>query len=162
MILGLMAGELLRGDQSKKDKFVILCLAGLFCLGLGLMLDATICPSVKRIWTPSWAIFSSGWTFLMLAGFFGIIDIWGYQRWAFPLVIVGMNSIAVYMMAQLLKPWTSETLRRHLGQHVFEGTYFGVRWFDPVFEPVAKSAAFLIVIWLASLWMYRQKIFVKI
>jgi predicted acyltransferase len=162
MVLGLMAGELLRGERSKRDKFVLLCLAGLFCLGLGLLLDATICPSVKRIWTPSWAIFSSGWTFLMLAGFFGIIDIWGYQRWAFALVIVGMNSIAVYMMAQMLKPWTSDTLRRHLGQHLFEGSYFGVRWFDPVFEPVAKSAAFLIVIWLASLWMYRQKIFVKI
>ena len=73
-----------------------------------------------------------------------------------------MNSIAVYMMAQLLKVWTWETMRKHLEPHIFEGTYFGFRWFDPVFEPVAKSVAFLAVLWLVSLWMYRQKIFVKI
>lgn len=162
MIFGLMAGELLQSERSKQDKFVALCLAGLFCLGLGLFLDVTVCPSVKRIWTPSWAIFSSGWTFLMLAGFFGIIDIWGAQRWAFALVVVGMNSIAVYMMAQLLKGWTWETMRRHFGQHIFEGTFLGRSWFDPVFEPVARSVAFLVVLWLVSLWMYRQKIFVKI
>lgn len=167
MLLGLMAGELLRGPASKQRKFAILCIAGLVCLGVGALLDATICPSVKRIWTPSWAIFSSGWTFLMLAGFFGIIDILGFQRWAFALVVVGMNSIAVYLMAQLLKGWTWETLRKHLGENIYRGTYFPDTYFEvqlflPIFEPVAKSVAFLVVLWLAALWMYRQKIFVKI
>jgi heparan-alpha-glucosaminide N-acetyltransferase len=163
MILGLMAGEMLRGPRSKSQKFLLLCAAGLVCLGIGFVLDFTgICPSVKRIWTPSWAIYSSGWTFLMLAGFFAIIDIAGYQRWAFALVIVGMNSIAVYMIAQLLKVWTWDTLRKHLGVHIFEGTYFSLNLFDPIFEPIAKSVAFLAVLWLVSLWMYRQKIFVKI
>jgi predicted acyltransferase len=162
MILGLMAGELLRNSWSKKDKFVALCLVGILCLGLGLVLDQTICPSVKRIWTPSWAIYSSGWTFLMLAGFFGVIDLLGYQRWAFALVIVGMNSIAVYMMAQLLKGWVSENLRRHLGQTIFEGKWFGHQVFPAEFAPAAQSVGFLIVLWLASLWMYRQKIFVKV
>jgi predicted acyltransferase len=162
MILGLMAGELLRDKWSKGEKLVILCIAGVFCLGLGLMLDATVCPSVKRIWTPSWAIFSSGWTFLMLAGFFCVIDIWGFKKWAFPLVVVGMNSIAVYVMAQLLKPWVTETFQRHFGAHVFQGTYFGTQLFSPDFEPVAKSVGFLAFIWLAALWMHRQKIFVKI
>ena len=48
-------------------------------------------------------MFSAGWTFPMLAGFFGVIDVVGWKRWAFPLVVVGMNSIAMYGMAQLIK-----------------------------------------------------------
>ena len=60
-----------------------------------------ICPIVKRIWTPAWTLFSGGVCFFFLAAFSWIIDVKGYRRWAFPLVVVGMNSIAAYLIAHL-------------------------------------------------------------
>lgn len=152
ILFGLMAGELLRSSRSAGKKFMILVAAGVFSLGLGLLLDKTVCPSVKRIWTPSWAIYSSGWTFLMLAGFYGVIDIAGFRRWAFALVVVGMNSIAMYCMAQLLGPWTRQMLETHLGRGTFSGVY----------GPLISMAGVLAVYWLICWWMYRQRTFIRI
>src|SRR5262249_34421801 len=75
---------------------------GLGCLALSLVLDGLgICPIVKRLWTPSWVLFSGGWCFLALAGLYYLMDVRGYQAWAFPLAVLGMNSIAVYCLADV-------------------------------------------------------------
>jgi predicted acyltransferase len=152
MALGLIAGELLRGKRSQGQKLLILMAAAAFCLALGWVLGLFAVPIVKRIWTPSWAIFSAGWTFTMLAIFYGIIDVLGFKRWAFPLVVVGMNSIAMYVMAQLLKPWIGRSLQIHMGRWWFLGDY----------GPIVLSAATLLVLWLFCLWLYRRKIFLRI
>ena len=115
MIFGLMAGGLRSAAQAGEESLILFG-AGALRLAIGLVLNYTVCPSVKRIWTPSWAIYSSGWTFWMLAGFFLIIDVLGFRLWAFPLVVVGMNSMAMYLMSQLLKPWIRQTLTRHIGR----------------------------------------------
>jgi predicted acyltransferase len=164
MLLGLMAGEWLRSRRDPKTLLKFLLLAGVVCLGLGIILSYTVCPIVKRIWTPSWTIFSAGWTFLMLAAFYWIIDLQGYRRWAFPLVVVGMNSIVMYCMAQLMKPWVRQTLKTHLGQNIFEGGFgpSGQPLFSAVYEPMVAAAAVLFVFWLICLWLYRQRIFVRI
>ena len=70
-----------------------------------------VCPLVKRIWTPSWTLLSTGWCWLMLAGFYAVIDGLGFRVWSFPLIVAGMNSILLYLMGQLLPGWTKETLR---------------------------------------------------
>jgi predicted acyltransferase len=188
MILGLMAGELLRRKYRDGVKFWILVGAGLLCLLIGLGIDHyiwpdwlasamgwvgntlgvnwpalsdrtwSLCPIVKRIWTPSWVIFSAGWTFLMLAAFYGIIDILGFRLWAFPLVVVGMNSIAMYCMAQLLKPWISRTLKIHLGDNVFDKTAEALGTHSALVQTTAQ----VLVLWLFCLWMYRRKIFIKV
>jgi predicted acyltransferase len=164
MLLGLMAGELLRGRRAPTTKLIWLLVAGVVCLALGLALDLTVCPSVKRIWTPSWALFSTGWTFLILAAFYWTIDLQGYRRWAFPLVVVGMNSIAIYCMSQLMKPWVKQTLQTHLGQNIFRGGFgpSGEPLLPEVYVPLVASVAVLAVFWLFCLWLYRQKIFVRI
>jgi predicted acyltransferase len=173
MILGLMAGQLLRSGRKPMGKFLLLFAAGALCLSLGLVLDSTICPSVKRIWTPSWAVFSAGWTFWMLAGFFLIMDIWGWRGWAFPFIVVGMNSIAMYCMAQLLKPWVTRTFKTHLTwvYQCVTGTApsdwiwkpgSGPQLFDGTYGPIVQSVAVLSVLWLICFWMYRRGIFLRI
>jgi predicted acyltransferase len=152
MLLGLMAGELLRSRRDSWRKFYILVAAGAGCLALGWLAGQLVCPLVKRIWTPSWTLFSSGWTFWLLAAFYYVIDLRGWRMWAFPLVVVGMNSIAMYCMAQLLKGWVGQTLVIHLGPE----------WFGGMYGPVVKSAAILFILWLVCLWMYRRKIFLRI
>ncbi len=152
MIFGVLAGEWLRSWREPMAKLRTLLVAGAACLAIGLLMDATVCPIVKRIWTPSWTIYSTGWTLWMLAAFYAVIDLAGYRRWSFPLVVVGMNSIAIYMMSQLLKPYVASTLRIHFGQDIFAGPY----------GPLVRASSTLLVFWLICFWMYRQKIFVKI
>src|SRR5262249_46330309 len=90
MIFGLMPGAWLRTSRSTGAKFLGLVIAGTLCLAVGALADQYFCPSVKRIWTPSWAVFSTGWTLWMLAAFYWLIDIRGCRAWAFPFVVVGM------------------------------------------------------------------------
>src|SRR6185312_16661184 len=104
---GLIAGRWLLSPTPARGKLALMVATGLAMLATGLVLDETgICPSVKRIWTPSWVLFSGGCCFLLLAGFYAVIDATGKKRWSFPLVVIGMNSIAAYCLAHLLElPW---------------------------------------------------------
>ena len=157
MILGLMAGEVLRRtDRGSRGKIAVLTAAGLVLLGLGYALGITgICPVVKRIWTPSWTLFSGGWCFLFLAGFHAVIDVGGLRAWSYPLVVIGANSIAAYVMAHLIEDFTVTNLRTHLGPDAF-------RIFGESYEPMIRGAAVLVVMWLILWWMYRRRIFLRV
>ena len=73
--------ELLDGDEIRKHFS-----AGVGFLAAGWLIGALgLCPVVKRIWTPSWTLFSGGWCFLLLAAFYAIVDLWQRRAWAFPL-----------------------------------------------------------------------------
>ena len=156
MILGLMAGNLLRSERAPWAKVRWLTCAGLIGLAAGWALGALgLCPVVKRIWTPSWALFSGGWCFLLLAGFYLVIELWGRRRWAFPLVVIGMNSIAAYCMAHLFDHFIAQSLAVHLGASAF-------RILGGAYEPLLRGAAVLLVFWLMLFWMYRRKLFLRI
>ncbi len=162
MIFGLMAGELLRGARGQWAKFGLLVAWGAAGLAVGYALDAAgICPIVKKIWTPSWTLFSTGLTLWMLATFYVIIDVAGFRRWTFPLVIVGMNSIVMYVMGQLLHGWFHQRLKIHFGQELFERTAERLH-LGTEYVPIIEHALVLLAMWLVCLWLYRQRIFVRI
>jgi predicted acyltransferase len=152
MILGLVAGEWLRGARRASQKLALLVAAAVCCLGVGWLAGQTVCPLVKRIWTPSWAVYCAGWTFAMLAVFYAVIDLLGFRRWAFPLVVVGMNSIAIYFMEELLRGWAGKTWKTHLP----------VAWFADPYGPIVQAVLVLATFWLACWWMYRRGIFLRV
>lgn len=156
MILGLVAGSVLRSTRTPAAKLRWFALAGVAGLALGLVLGASgLCPVVKRLWTPAWVLFSGGWCFLFLAAFHFLADLRGSRGWAFPLVVIGANSIAAYLIAHLFDAFIARNLVTHLGPGAF-------RLFGSAFEPLLHGAAVLFVMWLLLLWMYRRKIFLKI
>jgi predicted acyltransferase len=156
MILGLIAGDWLRAVGSGWRKVTRLTLAGLAFLGAGLTVHHLgICPIVKRIWTPAWTLYSGGWCFLLLAGFYVVIDVIGLKAWSFPLRVIGMNSIAAYCIAHLFHNFIAGSFKTHLGQDVFK------TW-GPAYEPFAIGVAVLAVYWLLLFWMYRRKVFLRI
>ncbi len=156
MILGLVAGRVMRSGRSPAGRITWLVAAGLIGLLAGWLLDATgICPSVKRIWTPSWTLFSGGWCFLLLAGFYAVVDLTGRPRAWLPLVVIGMNSIAAYLIAHLFEGFLRDTLRTHLGAGTFAA-------FGQAYEPFVLGASILLGYWLILFWMYRRKIFLRI
>ena len=155
MILGLAAGRWLR-EAAPAIPMRRLLAAGAIGIAAGLLLHfAGICPIVKRIWTPAWTLFSGGLCFLFLAAFCWIIEVKGYRRWALPLIVIGMNSIAAYLMAHLWERFVTDSLRIHLGAHFF--TFAGAPY-EPFFRGLAVLAAY----WIVLYWMYRRKLFLKI
>jgi heparan-alpha-glucosaminide N-acetyltransferase len=155
MILGLLAGEWLRVSAPAVPMRRLL-LAGAAGLALGGLLHATgVNPVVKRIWTPAWTLFSGGWCFLLLAAFSWVIEVRGSRRWAFPLVVIGLNSIAAYLIAHLIESFIVDSFRIHLGASIFAS-------FGNAVEPLVRGAVVLTVYWLILFWMYRRKLFLRI
>ncbi|BDC50099.1 membrane protein [Bryobacterales bacterium F-183] len=154
MIFGLLAGGVLRsGVPDRVRRLVMYGMAGLV---LGWGLDTLgIAPMVKRIWTPGWAIFAGGFTTLVLAGVYWMVDVQGWRKWTFPFHVVGMNSIAMYVLVHLIDGFLAESLKIHLGRAVFE-------FFGTALAPVVQGAAVLTLLWMMLLWMYRRKIFLRI
>jgi len=152
----LLTGELLRSNRGGGKKLAFLVVCGALAIAVGYALNYyDICPVVKRIWTPSWTIYSTGSALLILAGFYCVIDLWGLQKWAWPGVVVGMNSIAIYGMSHLLTGWIRQTYKTHLGQEIF-----GI--LGEQYAPLVQDTATLLAMWLICVWMYRRKIFLRI
>ena len=152
MILGLMAGENLRSAKTPGEKLNWLLKAGGLCLVLALVTGTTLCPVIKRLWTPSWALYSGAvvlWTFAL---FYWFIDIKGRKAWTFPLVVVGMNSIAIYVAYQLTAGWIRSVGKTWLGNDLFTGTT----------GALASSLLVLGVLWTFCWWLYRRKVFIRI
>jgi predicted acyltransferase len=155
MILGLVAGRWLRAAAPRIPTKRLL-IAGLIGIAAGLLLHVTgICPVVKRIWTPSWTLFSSGACFMLLAGFSWVIDVRGYKKWSLPLVVIGTNSIAAYLISHLFEEFIVDSFHINLGPHVFQ-------IFGTALEPLTQGAVVLLTYWLILFWMYRRKLFLKI
>jgi len=155
MILGIIAGRwsLTVAPAIPMRKFL---LAGVALIAAGLLLHFTgVCPIVKRIWTPSWTLFSGGVCFLFLAIFSWIIEVKKHRGIAYPLVVVGMNSIAAYFIAHLCEDFVESSFRINLGMKAL--SIFGT-----AVEPTVLGALTLFVFWLMLYWMYKKKIFIRI
>ena len=100
-------------------------------------------------------MFSGGCYFLLAAGFCAVVDVWGFKKCAFPLTVIGMNSIAIYCLVHWIQGFIITSLR----------TCFGYAWpkvFGETFEPITTGIAVLLVFWLMLYWMYRRKIFLRV
>jgi heparan-alpha-glucosaminide N-acetyltransferase len=156
MILGLIGGQVLRSARPPAAKLQCFAIAGAACLFAGAALGwLGICPVVKRIWTPSWVLFSGGACFWVLGLCHWVIDLRGRRTWAFPLIVVGANSIAAYLIAHLFDAFIARNLITHLGAGLF-------LVFGKACQPLLHGAATLLVMWLLLHWMWRRKLFLKI
>lgn len=156
MILGLLTGEWLKSGRVKSEKLRGLVIAGAGLVLLGLIFQwLGICPIVKRVWTSSYTLYSGGLVLLILAGFYALIECKGWRAWSFPLIVVGMNSIAIYVMSWTMEPFVRGALERHLGWLISAVV-------SPVFQPIAYGLGVMLTFWLILFWMYRRKIFLRI
>jgi len=150
VMLGVMAGHLLRSEKSGRAKTLWLLAAAAACLILGLIWDIWF-PIIKHLWTSSFVLFSAGLCYLLLALFYLIIDVWGFKKWAFGFVVIGTNAIAVYMATRVFD-------FRRIGS-IFVG---GLDRWCGNWNPFIHAVAGLAVIWLILWWMYRKKAFIKV
>ena len=155
MLLGVAAGRWFL-ESAPKIPLRKFLLAAVVLVAAGLLFHFTgICPIVKRIWTPSWTLFSGGVCFLFLAAFSWIVDARRHRGIVFPLVVVGTNSIAAYLIAHLCEDFVQSSFRINLGMRA-------LNVFGSGFEPLVLGTLTLGAYWLMLFWMYRKKVFIRI
>lgn len=150
VMFGVFAGQVLKTGKSQIKKFQTLLLIGVGMLVLA-FLWATFFPIIKKLWTSSMALLAGGYSMLLMALFYYIIDIKKKQQWSFWLRVIGMNSIAVYVATQLFN-------FSHIGRIFVHGFS---KWLGDWYPPLLTLSGFTIV-YLILLHMYRRKIFVKV
>jgi heparan-alpha-glucosaminide N-acetyltransferase len=192
MVLGLLAGGVAREPREGWRKLLVFVVAGVAGLGLGWAANSFgICPNVKRIWTPSWVLFSGGWCLLILALFYLVMDLAKLRAWAFPLTVIGMNSIAAYCLAHGFDGYLSRNLTTHLGSKWDASAATWLLQFFPsaqgageaggvegaavageavstaaelgaIYAPLVSGSVLLLMLWLILYWMYRRRVFVRV
>ena len=106
----------------------MLAIWGVACLAVGLLIHPWN-PIIKRICTTSFTIYSTGWVLLMLLAFYWVVEVKGYRKWTFPLIVIGANSIFIYSLEEVLRGW----LNRAVGVFTFRFSFSAIsrRWRKP-------------------------------
>ena len=151
-VLGAFAGEILRDSaHTDRKKFSRLLIAGTICLALGLLWSLHF-PIAKRLWSSSFILLTGGMAFIFMAAFYGVIDILNVKKWSFFFVVIGMNSLTIYMAHRLVN-------FRHTSRLLFEGLYSPL---DAKWHGVLESFGALALVWCLLYFLYRRKIFFKV
>jgi predicted acyltransferase len=150
VMLGVMAGHLLRSDKVGIRKVLWLLVIGIGCIVAGLAWSLCF-PIIKHLWTSSFVLFSGGICFVLLALFYLVIDVLGFRIWAFGFVVIGMNAITVYMAVHIVN--------FRIISSVFVG---GLEKYTGNWYSLIHALAGFAVVWLILWWMYRKKTFIKI
>jgi predicted acyltransferase len=149
-LLGALAGQWLRGGAAAGRKVLGLLLAGAACLTVGYGWGLVF-PIFKNLWTSSFVLYAGGWSLLLLAFFYGIIDALGFRRWAFFFVVVGSNAIVIYILPKFLDfKFTADAL------------FGGLVKLTGSFAPVAANLGVLALEWLLLLYLYRKRLFLRV
>ena len=151
-LLGALAGILLRQREVPGAKRAgWLALAGLACLALG-GLWALQFPIIKKLWTSSYVLVAGGFSFLLLALFYLVIDVWGKRRWAEPFLWIGANSITIYLLSGLLD--FPSVVRRVLHQGMLDRI-------APFGELLVAVLSLMLALWVCR-ELYRRQIFLRV
>ena len=149
---GAFAGQLLRNTFfSPQRRAMILAIVGILLVGLGWIWNIEH-PVIKKLWTSSMVLVSSGYCFLLMSFFYYIVDICGFSRGLNWLRVYGMNSIMAYMLAQCIN-------FRCIAHSLFYGLeqYVGSSWYQ-VIMAVSCSIVIYMILW----FMHLSHVYLKV
>lgn len=150
VMTGVFAGQIMKGNQTKVKKMMWLVIVGVLMIVAGQLWSFQM-PIIKKIWTSSMTLYSSGICFLLMALFYYLIDYKDYGKYLNWLKIYGLNSILAYMLYCIID-FSSVTKSLFQGTEQFLGDYF------PVLIKFGNVSLIFLILWL----MYRNRKFLKI
>jgi predicted acyltransferase len=165
-LMGVVAGFWLRGPASGGTKAMVLAAAGIAAMAIGLAWDLVF-PINKNLWTSSYAWFTGGAGACGLAACYFLIDVRGWRWWTRPFVVLGVNAIALFVLAGLsAKILLLVKVADAAGKAVSLYAFIYRRWYEPLASPVNASLLFALTylaVLYGILWvMYRRRIFLKV
>jgi predicted acyltransferase len=147
---GLAGGVLRRGKGGGYRKALTLAAAGAGLVVAGRVLGIWY-PIIKKAWTSTFDIYSAGWSFLLLALFYLVIDVWGIRKWTFAFRVIGMNSITIYLGSRMVDfEATSKFLFGGLDRVAGGG------------NGLILLAGVIVVEWLALYFLYKKNVFLRV
>lgn len=149
-LIGALAGAWLRSGRGAGARLLGLTAAGLLALAAGHLWDLSF-PIIKNLWTSSFVLVAGGWSLLLLALFHAVIDVLGFRRWAFFFVVIGANAITIFVVPRFVD--FSKMSRFFLEGIANQSGDFG---------PVLLIAGSLAAKWLFLLYLYRNKLFLRV
>jgi predicted acyltransferase len=148
-LLGVLTGHWLRTGHSPRRKIAGLLGAGLVGLLVGYAWGKVFFLS-RNIWTSSFVVYAGGWSLLLLALFYWIIDVKGYRRWAFVLIVIGMNCITIWVGQRFVD-------FRYSAGFLFNG----LLQYAGTLKPICAACSVLLLKWLFLYFLHRHKIYLK-
>jgi predicted acyltransferase len=150
-LMGAIAGTILQNAAyTEYRKTGALVIIGLALIVVALLLSPYY-PIIKNCWTTTYNLLAGGISFLLIALFYLVIDIWHFQKWSFFFKVIGMNSIFIYLFVRIVP--------------VRNITEFFIGW---IISPMGNAGAPISIIgilageWLLLYFMYKRNIFVKV
>ncbi|MDR3140564.1 MAG: DUF5009 domain-containing protein [Tannerellaceae bacterium] len=150
VLTGLFAGQIIKSSREQSRKVKLLFIAGIVMVAAGWFWGLQA-PVVKKIWTSSMVLVSSGYCFLLMGVFYYLIDYKGYRKNITWLKVYGMNSITAYMLANIID-------FRCIGDSLFFGLQPYLGRVYPVLPALADASVIYLILWL----MYKRKLFLKV
>ena len=164
VLMGVFSGHLLRAKISPWKRVGWFLAIGALCLGLGWAwsqnwMGSLRCPIIKHIFSSSMVLWACGWSYLLLAVFYLVIDVLGFRKWTFFFIVIGSNSILAYMSVHLVD-------FRHIGDAFMGGITANLATsqsglLQAIGEAICPLTAFAIL-WLILLYLYRKGTFVRV
>lgn len=151
ILFGVWTGMLLSTASTHARRMWILAGCATAALMSGLLLSMWI-PMVKRLWTASFTLYSTGWVLAAVIALYWAVEMRGWKRWAFPAIVVGTNCIFIYSFSQVLRGWLSRGI----------GNFTGHFWFLGSWGEVPHNLLVFGVMWYLCFWLYQRRIFFKI
>ena len=153
-LLGMFTGEFIMSKYLKDNplrKVLYMILAGIGFIIIGLVWNMVF-PINKNLWSSSFVCFVGGLSILLFSIFYLIIDVWNIKKWSFFFVVIGMNSITIYLANNIIN-------FRPASKFLFGGLkdLFPAEW-----APLIASVALVVTGWLFLYFLYKKKIFLKV
>ncbi|NYF78727.1 acyltransferase family protein [Granulicella arctica] len=162
LLIGVLTGEWMRTQQSGEKKAIALALAGLALLLAGWFLSPLL-PLNKRIWTSTFALFSSGISLLLFSFFYVVVDLYRSRWWTPPALVLGTNAILAFALSSVI---TTLSDRLHISGGSLTLHQAGQQLFASWLSPIHASLTYAIAIVLLNIAiivpLYRKRIFLKI
>lgn len=150
-LFGTVAGDILLKQYTSNVKLGTLLTFGSAGITIGVLWNFVF-PVNKHLWSSSFIMLTSGMAFAILALFYWIIDVKGYQKWAFFFRIIGLNSLVIYLAVRFVDFNESSRL-------LFAGIY---KHAPENWHEVYNALGGFVLVWLFLYFLYRHKIFVKV
>jgi heparan-alpha-glucosaminide N-acetyltransferase len=155
MLAGMIVGRRMIDSDDRAALSLRLIAAAAAAIVLGYLLSISLVPLVKSLYTPSWAVLSTGVALLLLALLYRLCDVRGHGKsgaWALPLIVLGANSVLLYVLAATERWRVVALWRRLTGPELFS-----VNW-----QPLLEALLVLLSFWLLAFVLYRLRILVRL
>ena len=147
-LLAVFAALAFSGDAALPDRG----LKPLLVLGLAI---SPVSPINKALWSPSFVLVVGAYSALLFLAFYAVIDVWGYTKWSFPLKVIGMNSIAIYMAQSVIGAG-------HANDFLFSWAWRHLPESCANLKVAMMNLGYVAVCWLFLYFLYRKNTFLKV